>query len=190
MYSNKTCSENFAFTPRSISCFDYRRQDLPGGPVLEDVMNMTNTANVPFSNQGYLQAKANCQANYNPWRKTLDFAEALPRWPLKFGRMYPTLDYTNEYYPVQPTPQMDINAYVDVTSNWPAPMIPLRPVALDHGMVAEQQPRKRRKPVQPAAAPLLSNTSSEPGSCHGVLIVVLLVSVSILLLVTFVVGIS
>ena len=82
---------------------------------------LANYANTTFSNEGYLQSKDNCIAEYNPRRKTLDFLDSLPRWPPQAGqssKLYPTRDYTNDTFPLQPE-TFDINAYVDETDNWP-----------------------------------------------------------------------
>lgn len=81
---------------------------------LQGVMTLTNAANVPFSNEGYLQSKTDCMnGTGNPRRKDLDFADVLktkPVWPVP--AIYPTQDYTPDSYPLQP-PVSDINAYDD-----------------------------------------------------------------------------
>jgi len=128
MSASKNCNQPFAFTPAATpSCYDYRKSDVAGCTNLDAVMNLTNVANVPFDNYGYLQAKTNCTDIYNPRRKTLNFTDSFPVWPLKNSKIYPTQDYTNDAFPLQPTPKMELNEYVDVTTNWPPKAIPLEP---------------------------------------------------------------
>lgn len=104
-------------------------QDVAGCTNVQAVMNLTNAANVPFDNQGYLSAKTQCRDVYSDRRKTLDPAEDFPMWPLEHGKMYPTMDYTNDMYPVLPDTalDMDINDWEDVTANWPPKAVPLEP---------------------------------------------------------------
>ena len=84
---------------------------------LQGVMTLTNAANVPFSNAGYMASRTDCMnASGNPRRQPMDFAEILktkPVWPVP--AIYPSSDFTADAYPLQP-PQSHINAYWDATS--------------------------------------------------------------------------
>ena len=91
----------------------------------ETLEHLVNQANTSFSNQGYLQSKNNCAATYNPRDPTLDFTDGLPQWPpVGRSKLYPTRDFTNDQFPLQPVAE-DINQWTDETRNWSPPRIVL-----------------------------------------------------------------
>jgi hypothetical protein len=151
MSSVNNCNESFSYNP---SAYQYKNSDARGCTNLDAVMNLTNVANVPFDNYGYLQAKTNCTNIYNPRRKTLDFTDSFPIWPLKNSKLYPTKDYTNDTFPLQPAPEMGVNGYVDVTENWPPKAIPLEPYRVKSPVPWRAIPAVSRMSLQlPTLAP-------------------------------------
>lgn len=117
-YAPKSCSESCAYTP--CSPYDFRYTSQPGCANVQGVMNLTNYANTPFSHKGYLQARTECRNIYSPWRKTLDYTDAFPVWPFRQSKIYPTMDYTNNAFPLtpEPAPENQLNTMHNEVSGW------------------------------------------------------------------------
>jgi hypothetical protein len=83
---------------------------------MDAVMNLTNYANTPFDNHGYLEAVESC--------KSMNSRPKLPMWPAQ--KIYPVQDLSVEEFPLMPEPEMEINEWIDVTENWPSrpPIVP------------------------------------------------------------------
>lgn len=122
----KSCSNGCAYTAGGpcLSPYDYRATS-SGCANVSAVMNLTNFANVPFDNRGFLQAKTECSNIYNDRRQYLDFR--FPHWPFTGSKLYPVMDYTNNEFPVQP-----VSAFADQNKI--------------HNEVESWQPRARCRP--------------------------------------------
>ena len=86
-----------------MSAYSFQNSDVAGCASSASVMQLTNLANVPFDNRGFLQAKNDCQP-------------PLPMWPTHRARLYPLMDTTNDMYPVQPPNDLDRTTEIE---NWP-----------------------------------------------------------------------
>ena len=157
----------FSLTPEP--CTDYRNRDIPGCSQVQAVMNLTNQVNVPFDNYGYLQAKTQCMNDFSPFRSNL---QVLPDWPMRFAKLYPTQDLTSEAFPLQPTPDMDINGWENTVAHWPPPPIPLdipnrRKV---HTELSESAPQPDTVVQYAASLPLPDNVARKPNTELAVLL--------------------
>jgi hypothetical protein len=87
------CAESFAYSPTSP--YDYQINN----PTLPEVLNLTNTLNVPFDSKAFVQQRASLPG--------------LPRWPA--SKLYPIQDKTvNMYDVIQPQLTDDVNDYHDI----------------------------------------------------------------------------
>lgn len=75
----------------------------------------TPAPGLSFDNKGYLSAVSD-------WKiaSGIRCTGRLPRWPVANAKIYPTCDYTNNYFPAYPQYSLDINKMTDSTKNWPS----------------------------------------------------------------------
>jgi len=74
---------------------------------IQSIVNLSNIANVPFDNKGYLQARDHC-FHQQPFE--------LPSWPPYPSKLYPTRDYTRE---TRLRPNTGPMPFRDMTVDWP-----------------------------------------------------------------------